>query len=402
MRERTPGRAAAEADGRPWRPQPLTTLEGWSGSASSRPDGTAGAGAAACAWRVLARRVAGAGIALAAVALLRGTPPRELAAERFAAEWARGSGRRGLRAAASRIGELRPRSLAALRGAASTATLSGASVTRTGGERRPRGVYRVPVRERTRAFGTLRERLVIATAPSADGRLEPGRSRSAGCAAREPLRRVAVAPRRGVLLTRDGTSLDALASASNVIGTIGHASGARAARDGRGGLSRRRPRSGWTASSCSSSASSAASRAASSSRDGACSRATARDRGDRRADLDLPDAADAGGQPARGAPRRDRGDGARQRRAPRRRGHPAVRAPAARVDVQDHHADRRCSRRTSRTPRRSSPTRPRRRSTTSCCTTATARTAAARSRTRSPCPAIPCSRRSACASAPRG
>ena len=92
-----------------------------------------------------------------------------------------------------------------------------------------RGVYRVPVREATRAFGTLRERFVIATTPTGAIVWSPALA-FGGLRGSETLSRVAVAPRRGVLLTRDGTPLDGVASASNVIGTVGHASGALAAR----------------------------------------------------------------------------------------------------------------------------------------------------------------------------
>ncbi len=169
----------------------------------------------------------GAGIAVAAVVLIRGTPPRELAAERYAAGWARG-------ADAAAYAQLRHGSVtygafvAALRAAASTATLSSASVTGPAVSA-GKGIYRVPVRERTRAFGTLRERLVIATTTAATIVWSPALA-FGGLSGSETLSRVAVAPRRGALLTRDGTPLDALASASNVIGTVGHPSGPLAGR----------------------------------------------------------------------------------------------------------------------------------------------------------------------------
>ena len=116
--------------------------------------------------------IAGAAIAVVAVVLLQGTPPRQLAAERFAADWARG-------ADAAAYAQLRRGSVsygaftAALHGAASTATLSGASVTgpAVGGAG---GVYRVPVRERTRAFGTLRESARDRHDAVGGDRLEPG------------------------------------------------------------------------------------------------------------------------------------------------------------------------------------------------------------------------------------
>ena len=170
--------------------------------------------------------LAGAGVAVAAVALSGGTPPRQLAAERFAAEWARGED-------AAAYAQLRPGSvsygafMAALRAAASTATLRTASVTGPA-VGAGRGVYRVPVREVTSAFGTLRERLLVATTPAAAIVWSPALA-SAGLSGSETLSRVAIAPRRGTLLTRDGTPLDGVPSASNVIGTVGHASGALAA-----------------------------------------------------------------------------------------------------------------------------------------------------------------------------
>ena len=171
--------------------------------------------------------LAAAALALAAVALIGGTPARQLAAERYAAAWARGDD--GAAYAQLAPGALtRAAFVAALRAAATTATLSAASVTgpAVGGAG---GVYRVPVRERTRAFGTLRERLVVATTPAATVRWSPALA-FAGLRRSEVLRRAAIAPRRGALLTRDGTPLSALASASNVIGTVGHASGALATR----------------------------------------------------------------------------------------------------------------------------------------------------------------------------
>ena len=169
----------------------------------------------------------GAGVAVGAVALIGGSPARELAAERFAADWARG-------ADAAAYAQLQPGSVsyaafvAAVRAAASTATLSRASVSGPA-VAGPGGVYRVPLRERTRTFGTLRERFVLATTPAAKVQWSPALA-FAGLRGAETLHRAAIAPRRGVLLTRDGTRLSALASASNVIGTVGHASGELAVR----------------------------------------------------------------------------------------------------------------------------------------------------------------------------
>lgn len=171
--------------------------------------------------------LAGAIAVVASVVLSRGTPARELAAERFAAAWARGDDARAY--ALLEPGSLtRGAFIASLRAAAITATSTGASVTGPA-VGAGAGAYRVPVRVRTRAFGTLREHFVIATTASAAVVWSPDLA-FAGLRGSETLRRVAVAPRRGVLRTRDGTSLSALASAANVIGTLGHATGALAER----------------------------------------------------------------------------------------------------------------------------------------------------------------------------
>ena len=220
-----------------------------------------------------------------------------------------------------------------------------------------------------------------------------------GLLAGEQLRRVDSAPARGQLLARDGSPLGELASASNVIGAVGEASGALLEQTvaagfpastpvGLDGLeavfqsrARRPPRRVAVRR-----------RAAAGERRGAA--------GTRRAHVDLAAAPDAGGERARHEPRRDRRDGAGHRRGAGGGGRAAVGAPAARLDLQDHHADRPCSRRTSATRRASTTTRPRPRSTVSSCTTPTARTAAARSRTPSRSPATRSSRRSGCGSVP--
>ena len=90
------------------------------------------------------------------------------------------------------------------------------------------GRVSVPVTVGTRIFGTLDERFVLTitgpssspavawNAPAAFPGLLPG----------EQLRRVDTAPARGQLLARDGSPLADLVSASNVIGSVGEASGA--------------------------------------------------------------------------------------------------------------------------------------------------------------------------------
>lgn len=230
MRERTRGRPGREAGTRRSRPR----TGGWASITLEAVErlGVIEAGRRRRRRRGRVRLAAFAllvavGVAVAAVALIGGTPARELAAERFASEWAHGED-------TAAYAQLRPGSvnqgefMAALRAAASTATLSGASVSGPAVSAGA-GVYRVPVRERTRAFGTLAQRLVIATTPAGAIVWSPALA-FGGLSGSETLSRIAVAPRRGVLLTRDGTPLDALASAANVIGTVGQPSGVLAER----------------------------------------------------------------------------------------------------------------------------------------------------------------------------
>jgi cell division protein FtsI/penicillin-binding protein 2 len=90
----------------------------------------------------------------------------------------------------------------------------------------------VGVRVRTRMFRTLYERftLTIDGSSSAPSIRFDSAARFPGLRVGEELRRVASAPARGVLLTRHGTPLADLPSASNVIGTVGEASGAELRR----------------------------------------------------------------------------------------------------------------------------------------------------------------------------
>ncbi len=164
-----------------------------------------------------------------AIAELGGAPP---AAQQLAESFARAWSQRDWRALYGELdGHARDAvpfaSFAALeRGDADLATATGARVgvaSALGG-----GRFAVPMTVRTRIFGTLEERFVLTVAgarsspaiawdaPAAFPGLLPG----------EQLRRVDTAPARGRLLARDGSPLADVASASNVIGTVGEASGA--------------------------------------------------------------------------------------------------------------------------------------------------------------------------------
>jgi cell division protein FtsI/penicillin-binding protein 2 len=81
---------------------------------------------------------------------------------------------------------------------------------------------------RTRIFGTLEERFVltITGAASSPAVAWDAPATFPGLLPGERLRRVDSAPARGRLLARDGSPLGDLVSASNVIGTVGEASGA--------------------------------------------------------------------------------------------------------------------------------------------------------------------------------
>ncbi len=90
------------------------------------------------------------------------------------------------------------------------------------------GRVAVPVTVGTRIFGTLEERFVLTITGPASAPAVAWTAPAAfpGLQAGEQLRRVDTAPRRGQLLARDGSPLADLVSASNVIGSVGEASGA--------------------------------------------------------------------------------------------------------------------------------------------------------------------------------
>ncbi len=180
----------------------------------------------------LAIAIVFAAAATVVIVVLRGggVPAEQLLAGRFARAWAAGRD-------AQIYATLRPAGrptlarIAALeRQAAASATLERAVAGHP--VRRSDGRYSVAVRIRTRIFGTLQERftLTIRSAGGAPRIVWGAQLAFPGLAAGERLRRVDIAPVRGILLTRDGAPLSELPAASNVIGTVGPASGALSAQ----------------------------------------------------------------------------------------------------------------------------------------------------------------------------
>jgi hypothetical protein len=157
--------------------------------------------------------------------------PAVLLAERVARDWAHGRYAQMYGALAPAPGGALPsaaRFVAAERGAAALATLDSA---RVGTARTDPGIgrYTVPVTVRTRIFGTLHEAfdfVVGGSAASPRARWSPQLA-FPGLAAGETLRRVDVAPHRGILETRDGGPLRDVSAAANLIGSVGPASGAQ-------------------------------------------------------------------------------------------------------------------------------------------------------------------------------
>lgn len=169
-----------------------------------------------------------AGGVIAAVALGGGSPSPAVVAERYARDWAQ-------RDYAQLYAYLDERSRASLsyarflaeeRRDAAIATLAGASAGAASAA--PDGRFLVPVRVRTRMFRTLYEdfTLTITSAGGTPAVAWDAASSFPGLSVGERLKRVAIAPSRGILLARDGTPLAQLASAANVIGTVGQAHGA--------------------------------------------------------------------------------------------------------------------------------------------------------------------------------
>jgi peptidoglycan glycosyltransferase len=174
--------------------------------------------------------------AIVAVALFEtlkgGPPPGALLAERFAHAWA-------LREYPLLYGDLDAASRAAVPFARFVAIEQRAYAIATVGRVRvgaasaaPHGRFSVPVRVHTRIFGALDERFTLTmTGPAGSPKIRWGAPVGfPGLAAGEQLRRVDSTPPRGVLLTRDGTPLSRLPSASNVIGTVGVATGSQLAQ----------------------------------------------------------------------------------------------------------------------------------------------------------------------------
>jgi len=170
-----------------------------------------------------------AAAAVVALSLGGGAPSPSLLAEHYARAWARedyGALYADLDARSRRSLSL-ARLTAIERHDAALASVSGASVGIA--SRTSEGRVSVPVRVRTRLFRTLYERftLSISSTGGALGITWGAPAAFPGLHAGERLRRVETMPRRGSLLARDGTALSALPAASNLIGSVGSASGAQ-------------------------------------------------------------------------------------------------------------------------------------------------------------------------------
>jgi peptidoglycan glycosyltransferase len=107
-----------------------------------------------------------------------------------------------------------------------TATVSNASVLARS-IRATGGSESIELRIHTRIFGTLTETYTLPLSGKGDAQrvLWYANLEFPGLYPGEALRRVTIAPRRGRLLARDGVPLASLASASNIFGTLGTASG---------------------------------------------------------------------------------------------------------------------------------------------------------------------------------
>ena len=181
---------------------------------------------------VAALVIAGAAAVAVVLALSGGSPSPSTLAERYARAWARrdyAALYADLSPASRR--KLSPSALAAIeRRDGELATVSGASVGAASKE--VGGEVTVPVRVRTRAFRTLYEHFALTIAPGGGpGVIRWGAAAEfPGLRAGQRLRRVATVPQRGRLLARDGTPLDATASAANLLGSVGAPSAAQARR----------------------------------------------------------------------------------------------------------------------------------------------------------------------------
>jgi hypothetical protein len=162
-----------------------------------------------------------------------GPTPALLLAERVARDWAHGRYAQMYAALAPAQGATLPSAaafVAAERQAAAVATLESADA----GTARVAagGGYTVPMRVRTRIFGTLHDSLQFGvTGTSAAPRVRWGTQLEfPGLAAGEALRRVDSAPTRGRLETRDGGPLSDVPGAASLEGSVGQASGAQLAQ----------------------------------------------------------------------------------------------------------------------------------------------------------------------------
>ncbi len=179
---------------------------------------------------------AGAGIAGGLLLLRARDDAGRSIVERFARAWERRDygGMYALLDPARRRSVSRAQFTAAYRRAATTATATG---LRTGRLARRRGDWILPVRVRTRIFGTLAGDVrVPVSAGDSRGVVWTRALTFPGLVADGPLQRRTRAPRRAPLLARDGTRLagsdgtvtDAGAAASGIVGDLGRAKGARA------------------------------------------------------------------------------------------------------------------------------------------------------------------------------
>ena len=288
-----------------------------------------------------------------------------------------------------------------------------------GGHRRPRRASRTrtaasPCRcsLRTRLFGTLRGTLALPVVEQEDGagdRLGPHLVHP-GLRPGEKLTRETSMPPRAAIQARDGTPLaegearlsELGALASEIAGRVGPGA-ARARR--RAGAARRaagRARRPDRARARVRRRAGRARPAASCAAGGRVLASAEPRRGERGAHDDRPRHPARRGRRARRPLRRRRGDAAGRRRGARARRDRLLGAAAARLGVQDRHAGRRARRGRRQAVAGATPCRRPRCSRASSWRTPTASRAAARSRTASPTPATPSSRRWAPSWAPSG
>ncbi|HEY1777768.1 MAG TPA: penicillin-binding transpeptidase domain-containing protein [Solirubrobacteraceae bacterium] len=173
--------------------------------------------------------VAGAAVAVLVLVLAGGSPSAATLAERYARAWARRDWP-ALHADLSLASPGEPslaRVVAIERRDEELSTASSASVGRPSAE--VDGRVSVPVSVRTRDFRTLYEQFELTIAPGGGDAVIRWNAAAEfpGLRAAERLRRVESAPSRGILLARDGTPLNEIPSAANLIGDVGAATAAQ-------------------------------------------------------------------------------------------------------------------------------------------------------------------------------